>query len=1551
MNWPSMKDFNDAIRKPAVAFADPDLAAGDPVVARDARPLAVVGDSQAEVYQLCADDDRAWAVKCFSRPVPELKNRYAQVQELFTRSAFPFAVGFIFLEDGIRVAEQCFPVLKMDWVEGSPLNQVARDRADSPAVMDNLLNRFVRLSRELRGAGIAHADLQHRNIILVPGKWPGAYTLKLIDYDATYLPALADTPSGEFGHPNYQHPLRATEGTYSADLDRFPLLVIATALKALSVLGPELWKKYDSGDNLLFTTADFQYPRYSPLMRELWQTGHPALQTLVAKLALACTQPISQTPWLDDATLDGSEPQLTPEEMQTARALGFGPVTRASSEPDVAEPIEIITFDDEPEVSRQAVKGQRHTAPVASAEVFSLDDQSNEQSEEQPVQQKQVKAQSRPKPKPRPEREPAGRFPLLPAAIGAILLVAVGVIAGILITKRSEPDDTARKQPDDTPGKPDRGDGVPAPALPAIAPPPHEFIPRPAPPVIPVQPGFYRVWDKQQVGNEHSFVKPLFGRDGQLAYISQPGHFEAFDTKTGAWRVEFRGPGLPAAVHNIWTLDRDRLAVVGFPMKGPGLWDAKTGEQLPALLAQDPLPPAPAGVQPFAIECQLSPDGRYVFAGYQGQFQGGTYGQAPYRVVEVATGKVVIQGEWSNGTARFTADGSRMLMTETNGRARWVKTATGEVEIEWSFQQNTFPRMIGGMSADGSLFVYFGKPPGLPFDNYLIDGKTGQVLRKVGTGFSGDRGTMTADGRWLVGVGYELPDIRRVYISVADARTGEVLIRTPIEGDINNIQRAAVTADGKFVMLHQFVKREVALYELRGEVPVLPAVARAPAPLTGIPEKVPPGTPVVVIPPVAPPVVPPVVPPVIPPGVPAADVLKARWTVATETGIMANGLPQMPLYSRDGKTIILSGGNTGTILTFDAKTGAAGPSFDVQKGGPGGVYWLSPFGDDKVVCAGFDAKQATWDTKTGKRVDEIKFPELPPLPAAARGHAGITYAMSPSGRYALAARKEALRPVVAGPLRVLDTTTNKVVVSADSNGVKVAFTADESRMFVLDGLGKAKWYKLPSGEADGEWAAGEGVQAETARFLGMTSDGRTILYHGALANQAYGVYLVDGKTGEMLRRLGGAPYQATWSALSPDGRYVVMSLYDVKGDRIWYADVFEVGTWRLVGRVMPPEKGSKSAAQFGFSPDGKELALFYQAAKELRVVPLPDGGAQVVIPPGPNPPRPVNAPEIRPRWTTASGVGKSTVPVVYDAETRRLVLGNPTAETVAVFDAQTGRVVRDKFEDLRWGQGELYLLPGGKLGFHYRTAQTVSVWDPKEGKAGEPITVPDIPLGPDRKNHRSIWLSADAKFMAVARNATPQAKAPLKVFDLANQNQVVTIAWTGGSVYFTSDASRVLIAESGGRCRWFKLPTGEADDKWELPQADGVQAPQITSVSADGKVLGYNGPGIGAERFTVAVLNGKTGEVVRGFGGDYLGQISVSGDGRLAAVARRPAPGDTGFVIDVVELTEGKVIGRASARGDRNVPTFFLTADGRALVVHDHSTERVYWYDLPEQRK
>ena len=115
-----------------------------------------------------------------------------------------------------------------------------------------------------------------------------------------WVPALADTPSGEAGHPAYQHPARLRDAVYSADVDRFPNLVIGCALRALSVAGKPLWDRFDNGDNLLFREADFANPRESALFRALWDLDDPTVTNLVALLIVSVQRPIGDTPWLDE---------------------------------------------------------------------------------------------------------------------------------------------------------------------------------------------------------------------------------------------------------------------------------------------------------------------------------------------------------------------------------------------------------------------------------------------------------------------------------------------------------------------------------------------------------------------------------------------------------------------------------------------------------------------------------------------------------------------------------------------------------------------------------------------------------------------------------------------------------------------------------------------------------------------------------------------------------------------------------------------------------------------------------------------------------------------------------------------------------------------------------------------------------------------------------------------------------------------------------------------------------------------------------------------------
>src|SRR5205807_8244886 len=82
-------------------------------------------------------------------------------------------------------------------------------------------------------------------------------------------------------------------------VDRFPLLVVAAALRCLRVGGKPLWEKFDNGDNLLFREADLAAPERSPLFAELEKVEDAQAQRLVQALRRATGEPLEQAPLLE----------------------------------------------------------------------------------------------------------------------------------------------------------------------------------------------------------------------------------------------------------------------------------------------------------------------------------------------------------------------------------------------------------------------------------------------------------------------------------------------------------------------------------------------------------------------------------------------------------------------------------------------------------------------------------------------------------------------------------------------------------------------------------------------------------------------------------------------------------------------------------------------------------------------------------------------------------------------------------------------------------------------------------------------------------------------------------------------------------------------------------------------------------------------------------------------------------------------------------------------------------------------------------------------------
>jgi serine/threonine protein kinase len=300
VSWPTSQDYNEAVQDPQTSFADLELQAGTSACNALGMPVPHSGNF-ADVYRLTSTQtNQSWAVKCFTRYVPHLHQRYDEITRHLKRADLPFMVDFVFLEKGILVHGNWYPVVKMDWVEGLPLNEFVRSNLEKSQAMEALSRLWIKLGKRLRDAKIAHADLQHGNILLVPGSRARSLALKLVDYDGMWIPALADLPSGEVGHPAYQHPQRIRDGNYSFQLDLFPLLSVYCALRALIVGGRALWDRYDNGDNFLFREQDLRNAEDSELIRELLESNNAEVQWLATSLKQAAQKPLDQGPLLED---------------------------------------------------------------------------------------------------------------------------------------------------------------------------------------------------------------------------------------------------------------------------------------------------------------------------------------------------------------------------------------------------------------------------------------------------------------------------------------------------------------------------------------------------------------------------------------------------------------------------------------------------------------------------------------------------------------------------------------------------------------------------------------------------------------------------------------------------------------------------------------------------------------------------------------------------------------------------------------------------------------------------------------------------------------------------------------------------------------------------------------------------------------------------------------------------------------------------------------------------------------------------------------------------
>ena len=156
MSWPLSQDYNEAIQDPRNSFADAELKTGEAVANPLGIPMPRSGNF-ADVYEVRCPSGSRWAVKCFTREVAGLRERYHEISKYLHQRQLPFMVDFQYLEEGIRVRGHWYPVLKMQWVEGFVLNEFVRDNLDKQPILQAMGQIWLRMARRLRDAELRTA--------------------------------------------------------------------------------------------------------------------------------------------------------------------------------------------------------------------------------------------------------------------------------------------------------------------------------------------------------------------------------------------------------------------------------------------------------------------------------------------------------------------------------------------------------------------------------------------------------------------------------------------------------------------------------------------------------------------------------------------------------------------------------------------------------------------------------------------------------------------------------------------------------------------------------------------------------------------------------------------------------------------------------------------------------------------------------------------------------------------------------------------------------------------------------------------------------------------------------------------------------------------------------------------------------------------------------------------------------------------------------------------------------------------------------------------------
>jgi hypothetical protein len=312
-----MVEYNEAVQHPAQAFTDAELKQGSIRQNNLGLPVPMSGGF-ALTYTLTTPR-KTYAIRCFHREIPAIEQRYNEISKKLKSLNSEYFVSFDFQKGGIKIRQNSFPIVKMDWVKGDPLGVWLDQNFGNATALQKLRKEFSALALFLNREGIAHGDVQNGNVMISNGT-----SVRLIDYDGMFVPGLRKGDGTETGHKHFQHPDRAGSD-FGPSMDRFSFITVDLSLQAL-IEDKTLHQKFrDGGETIIFKANDFADPQSSEIFRILM--AKPRLRDQAQRFASICDADIDSVPMLEDF--------LAGKNIPAARSISLAPSTTRAPAPKI----------------------------------------------------------------------------------------------------------------------------------------------------------------------------------------------------------------------------------------------------------------------------------------------------------------------------------------------------------------------------------------------------------------------------------------------------------------------------------------------------------------------------------------------------------------------------------------------------------------------------------------------------------------------------------------------------------------------------------------------------------------------------------------------------------------------------------------------------------------------------------------------------------------------------------------------------------------------------------------------------------------------------------------------------------------------------------------------------------------------------------------------------------------------------------------------------------------------------------------------------------------